>query len=213
MRFRHFLADLTHSIRGMVGAAVAAVSLFMLITLLVYEFVGGGQHPYLGLITFMVLPAVLVLALVVMLTGVRKARKQRAIRLAGGEEAGDEFPILDLNDDRTRKWLLWSGGFAAGIGILLVTTTIQAVEYVDSNQFCGTLCHVMLPEYTRYQQSPHARVNCVECHVGAGAQWFLKAKLSGVRQVYRLATDTYNRPIPTPVHGLRPARATCNQCH
>ena len=71
----------------------------------------------------------------------------------------------------------------------------------------------MEPEWTAYQRSPHARVHCVDCHVGGGASNFLQAKLSGVRQVIALATDSYNRPIPTPVHNLRPARATCNECH
>jgi hypothetical protein len=71
----------------------------------------------------------------------------------------------------------------------------------------------MEPEFTAHQRSPHARVNCVECHVGSGARFFLKAKVSGVRQVVRLWTSTYDRPIPTPVRDLRPATATCQHCH
>ena len=42
----------------------------------------------------------------------------------------------------------------------------------------------MQPEFSAYQNSPHARVNCVECHIGPGAGWFVKSKLSGVRQVF-----------------------------
>ena len=71
----------------------------------------------------------------------------------------------------------------------------------------------MNPEFTAYQLSPHARVACVECHVGSGATWYVKSKLSGARQVFATALNTYPRPIPTPVHDLRPAAQTCEQCH
>jgi len=88
------------------------------------------------------------------------------------------------------------------------------VEFMDSTEFCGAVCHtVMQPEYTAYQRSPHARVQCVECHIGPGADWFVKSKLSGAWQVVAVALDLYPRPIATPLHDLRPARETCEQCH
>ena len=71
----------------------------------------------------------------------------------------------------------------------------------------------MHPEYTAYQLSSHARVACVECHVGSGATWYVKSKISGIRQVFATALNTYPRPIPTPVHNLRPAQETCEECH
>jgi hypothetical protein len=85
---------------------------------------------------------------------------------------------------------------------------------MDSTTFCGTTCHtVMMPEYTAYKRSPHARVHCVACHIGPGANWFVKSKLSGAWQLVSVALDLYPRPIPTPIHNLRPARDTCEQCH
>jgi hypothetical protein len=71
----------------------------------------------------------------------------------------------------------------------------------------------MHPEYIAYQNSPHARVTCVQCHVGPGAGWYVRSKLSGLYQVYATLTDIYPRPIETPIHNLRPARETCEQCH
>jgi hypothetical protein len=71
----------------------------------------------------------------------------------------------------------------------------------------------MAPEYTAYVDSPHSRVGCVQCHIGPGASWFVKSKLSGARQLVAVALETYSRPIPSPVHELRPARDTCEQCH
>jgi hypothetical protein len=85
---------------------------------------------------------------------------------------------------------------------------------MDSTQFCGLTCHtVMAPEYTAHIDSPHSRVACVECHIGPGAPWFVRSKLSGTRQLLAVAFHTYSRPIPTPVRQLRPARETCEQCH
>jgi len=71
----------------------------------------------------------------------------------------------------------------------------------------------MAPEYTTYQRSPHSRVPCVSCHIGPGAGWFVKSKLSGSWQLISVNLNLYPRPIPTPVHNLRPARDTCEQCH
>jgi hypothetical protein len=71
----------------------------------------------------------------------------------------------------------------------------------------------MNPEHTAYENSPHSRVSCVECHIGAGADWFVKSKISGARQLLAVAASTYPTPITTPVHGLRPARETCEECH
>jgi hypothetical protein len=71
----------------------------------------------------------------------------------------------------------------------------------------------MEPEYTAYKNSPHSRVACVECHIGSGADWFVKSKISGARQLLAVATASYPTPIETPVHGLRPARDTCEECH
>jgi hypothetical protein len=53
----------------------------------------------------------------------------------------------------------------------------------------------------------------VDCHIGPGASWFVKSKLSGVRQIFATLGESYPRPIPAPVHDLRPARDTCEQCH
>jgi hypothetical protein len=74
---RRFLADLLRSVRGMVGAAVAAVTLYLMIVLVVVEAMSGWRHPYLGLLTFLVLPPVLLVSLLVMWSGVRAVRKRR----------------------------------------------------------------------------------------------------------------------------------------
>jgi hypothetical protein len=71
----------------------------------------------------------------------------------------------------------------------------------------------MAPEYAAYKDSPHSRVACTECHIGPGAPWFVRSKLSGTRQLFAVAFGTHSRPIPSPVTHLRPSREICEQCH
>jgi hypothetical protein len=98
--------------------------------------------------------------------------------------------------------------------VLLSVVGYRGFHYMDSTEFCGEVCHqVMMPEFTAYKRSPHASVECVQCHIGPGAEWFVKAKLSGARQVLAVIFDTYHKPIKTPVENLRPAREVCESCH
>jgi nitrate/TMAO reductase-like tetraheme cytochrome c subunit len=125
-----------------------------------------------------------------------------------------EWPQVNLNDIHHRHAFLI---FSIGTTIFLFLTAFgsyEAFHYTESVEFCGKLCHsVMIPEYTAYQNSPHAKVACVDCHVGAGADWYVRSKLSGLYQVYAVTLGTVPRPIETPISNLRPARETCEQCH
>jgi nitrate/TMAO reductase-like tetraheme cytochrome c subunit len=97
---------------------------------------------------------------------------------------------------------------------LLGFGSYKSYRATESSSFCGELCHnVMHPEWTTYQTSSHARVACVECHIGEGADWFVKSKIDGLRQVWAVTVNNFSRPIPTPIHNLRPARETCEECH
>jgi hypothetical protein len=71
----------------------------------------------------------------------------------------------------------------------------------------------MNPEWVTYRQSPHARVRCVDCHVGEGFGALVQSKFNGAWQIISTTFNLYQRPIPTPVHQLRPARETCEKCH
>jgi hypothetical protein len=98
--------------------------------------------------------------------------------------------------------------------LFMGAASIQMLKFMDQPNFCGTACHsVMNPEWTTYQDSPHARVKCVECHVGVGVGAAVNAKLNGVWQMISVTFNLYEKPIPTPVRQLRPARETCEKCH
>jgi nitrate/TMAO reductase-like tetraheme cytochrome c subunit len=116
--------------------------------------------------------------------------------------------------NRHRKKLVFLMAAGAASIIFLAIGAYQLMEFTDSTAFCGLLCHhVMYPEYTAYQASPHSRVACVQCHVGYGGNALIRSKISGLPQVWAVTFNTYERPIPTPVKNLRPAPETCEQCH
>ena len=98
------------------------------------------------------------------------------------------------------------------IGLLIFAVTGAAWEYTNSSEFCGTACHTMPPEYAAYQVSPHARVNCVECHIGRGflATQFTR-KAGDLSHVIQFIGAEYEVPIY--IKKLRPASQICERCH
>ncbi len=187
------------------GFSLALIAFLYIVTKFFYE---GGA--YVGLIIFIIIPAFLVVGLFMIPIGMwLKIKRERK-----HQKEDTRWKIIDLTDRRTRNAMIV---FVVGTFIFLIATSIgsyQAFHYTESNKFCGTLCHkVMSPEYTAYQLSSHARVKCVECHVGEGASWYVKSKLSGLYQVYSVIFKKYPQPIPAAVHNLRPARETCEKCH
>jgi PAS domain S-box-containing protein len=100
-------------------------------------------------------------------------------------------------------------------GLVIVSAgSFQVYQYTESVGFCGTRCHsVMAPEFALHQRSPHAHVSCSQCHIGEGADWYVKAKFSGLFQVYAVMAGTFPKPIPAPIVNLRPASETCEHCH
>jgi hypothetical protein len=98
--------------------------------------------------------------------------------------------------------------------VLIAGATVVGIKEMETVAFCGTVCHtVMQPEHTAFQRSPHSKITCADCHIGAGADWFVKSKISGSWQLVSVALNLYPRPVTSPVHNLRPARETCEQCH
>jgi nitrate/TMAO reductase-like tetraheme cytochrome c subunit len=204
------LRNISHPL-GLIGMMVMYLSGIPIVVLLLLEGLGLIDSPYLGIFTFLVLPAFFAFGVLLVVLGRFRARRR-------AEKTGDQplhpFPHWDLNrpEDRARFLVMVAGGSL--LLIIVAALSYQGVEYTESVGFCGTTCHtVMQPEHTAYMNSPHARVSCVECHIGPGAGWYVRSKLSGLRQVWAVATDSYARPIATPIHNLRPARETCEQCH
>jgi hypothetical protein len=194
-----------------IGSVISIASLMLIIILFVASsFIVEGT-PYLGIFDLMVLPGVLIFGMLLIPLGMYlKVRKSKLKK----EEISPKWLVLDLNDTRQRNAFFI---FVTGTILFFILSGIgsyEAYHFTESVEFCGLTCHkVMEPEYTAYQRSTHARVACAECHVGSGANWYVKSKLSGLYQVYSVIFHKYPQPIPTPITSLRPARETCEKCH
>lgn len=194
------------------GAVLAIFNLASILALFILNTFFGFGGQYIGLIIYIILPVFMIIGLILIPVGMRINRKKA--RRAEKEGRKLPWPIVDFNKIETRNAALI---FITGTVVLLIISAIgsyEAFHYTESVEFCGTICHkVMEPEYVTYHGSSHERVACVECHVGEGAGWYVRSKLSGLYQVYSVLANKYPQPIPTPIHNLRPARETCEECH
>ncbi len=205
-RFTHFNNWISAA-----GAVVALGSLFAFLLLFALDLITPGASPYLGILTFLVAPFFLIIGLVLVFIGWLAHRRHLSRR------TGEESPLrisLDFSKPaERRKFALFVGGATVFL-FLTALGSYRTYHFTESNLFCGEVCHtVMEPEYVTYQKSPHARVACVDCHIGEGAKWYVKAKIDGLYQVYATLANIYPRPIPTPITSLRPAQDTCEKCH
>ena len=194
---------------SLTGLVIVIGALFSFFLLFLLDTLAHFSNPYIGILTYFIAPAFLFFGLFLTIVGAWRERKKL------GESAG-LLPkmVEDLSRPRDRKIM---GFFIAGTLIFLLLSAVgsyHTYHFTESTTFCGETCHtVMKPELVTYQHGSHARVSCVECHIGPGAQWFVKAKISGTYQVYATAFNKYPTPVPTPIKNLRPAQETCEQCH
>jgi hypothetical protein len=204
------LRQLSRNPISVIGMAVAVVALGNILYLFFIDLTARHPNPYVGILAYMVAPGFLILGLAMIVFGMLYQR--RRLRESAGYT--NHYFHIDFSDPAQRGTAAFFLTFIVVFIGMSVVGSYRAYNYTDSVTFCGQLCHsVMAPEFTAYQQSPHARVACVDCHVGAGATWYVKSKLSGARQVFKTALNTFPRPVPTPVHNLRPASETCEECH
>ncbi|MBI3884345.1 MAG: NapC/NirT family cytochrome c [Opitutae bacterium] len=192
------------------GAVLAVGALFSFALLVWMDFTQGDKNPYLGILTYIVAPLFLSAGLVTVFAG---AWLQRRYALQHAAAQPDRWQ-LDFGNPRQRRYLTIFGVGAAVFLMLSAFGSYQTYHYSESTQFCGQVCHsAMNAEFVTYQRGAHARVDCVACHIGSGAEYFIKAKVNGTHQLIAYLANNYNRPIATPVKNLRPAQDTCEKCH
>jgi hypothetical protein len=192
------------------------ITLILFPVLILYA-VLDGMHlidsPVLDFVVYGGLTWVFVLGHLMLFTGLFIVKNDSIAALF----TSDEFKIQSSRLGRFRgvNTFVLFVIFLTFFNILVISvSSYNGFQYSESVDFCARLCHsVMAPELTAYQNSPHSRVECVECHIGSGATWFARSKLSGMKQLVAVVRDTYSKPIGTPIHGLRPASGTCEECH
>ena len=199
------------NIISLIGFILVLVGGALIATFQAIEVMHEIHNPYIGILIYFIFPGILVTGLALVPIGIYFTRNRMRRDDPGGIP---RYPTIDLNDPKKRKIAIFFTLATLLFAILITLSGIKGYEFTESVTFCGKLCHVaMEPEYVAWQHSPHAKVRCVECHVGPGAQWYVKAKISGTRQMFAVLLNTFERPISTPVQNLRPSSDTCEGCH
>jgi hypothetical protein len=193
-----------------VGGALIGAGVFAFLILLVIDLTSGTENPYRALVTFIAVPAVITVGALLFLLAIR-------IQVVRARRRGENVRFnlrIEPSDPRYMRSLWLFLGLLAVLVLLVGFSSFKAYEATDSVAFCGESCHVVMePQAVTYQNSPHARVTCAECHIGPGASFWVRSKIDGLRQVWRTVTNSFDRPIETPIANLRPAQETCEQCH
>jgi nitrate/TMAO reductase-like tetraheme cytochrome c subunit len=197
---------LTRHWLSLVGVALVTTAGISWLFVLPLQIRGHVSNPYIGIIVFLILPVIFFIGLALIPIGVYLSK--RRIRQGLAEAGFDRHAAL--------RRLAWFFGVVTLVNAVIGTqVTYRAVEHMETPQFCGATCHTMHPEFAAYQNSPHSRVECVECHVTPGAAGWVASKAAGTRQLVETVLNTYSRPIPSALESNRlvPARGTCENCH
>jgi hypothetical protein len=195
---------------SLIGFIIVVFNVGFIIFLSIVETFSKRVHPYADLVIWLILPALVLIGVVLIITGVRhERRKERE-----GSQVERRFLTIDFNDPKHRNTVVvLLTGFLL-LSLLYAFAGYKAYDFTESETFCGMMCHrVMGPELRSHAFSVHAEIACVDCHVGPGARYFLLYKLKGTRQLFDVIFDRYPRPIPTPVSDLRPSQDVCEHCH
>ncbi len=212
-RYLNFIRGVSVCPTAGLGVILTISSFVCLVILGLARILGIITDAYVGLVTYLLFPALFAMGLILIPVGwwriKRKTGKPMGVLIAE-RFPQDTAPSGFLGSRLSRAVVL----LTAVTVVFILAVNKQMLTFMDEPVFCGTACHsVMNPEWVTYQQSPHARVTCVQCHVGEGVEALVDSKLNGLWQVISVTFDILERPIPTPVHQLRPARETCEKCH
>ena len=169
---RPLLVLLTSHWISMLGVALVTTAGFSWLFVLPTQLRGHTNNPYIGIVVFIFIPVIFILGLVLIALGIFLARR----RLEQIEQG-----LLVGADRRTyiRKLAVFFAVTTAVNIIIGTQGTYRAVRHMETVQFCGQSCHVMKPEFTAHQNSPHASVECVDCHVAPGAGGWVQSKKAG----------------------------------
>jgi nitrate/TMAO reductase-like tetraheme cytochrome c subunit len=193
------------------GTVIVIAALASILLLFLVDLSRTVTNPYFGIVTYVLLPAVLIAGVLVIFLGMIFERRRRRRSPASGLQ---RYPTIDFNDARQRTIALGLLGVSIVFIFMSAFGSYRAYEYTESVEFCGKACHsVMKPEFVAFQATSHAHILCVDCHVGHATGAYAQSKLSGARQLVSLVFNSYSRPIETPVHNMRPANETCEHCH
>lgn len=198
-----FLVALRHPL-AVFGLGLTTASGLLFLALFALDVLGFISNHYVGLVSYAALPALFLIGLLAIAVGVRRSRKG----------SHSPWPRIDLNQPVQRRVLGVLLLATLGNVVILSMGTYGGVQYMETDAFCGQVCHtVMQPQFTAHLGGPHARIECVACHVGPGAGSFIDAKVSGSQRLLAVATGRYARPVRQQRGQGAATRETCERCH
>lgn len=212
-RYLNFMRGISVNWYGKLGVILTTSSFVTFLILQFAQFTGLYSNQYIGLITYLLFPALFVIGLILIPIGWLVYKRSRG--MSTRDLLNERFAPEDVAGGSSGSRIFLIVLTLSLVNILFLSiASVRMLHFMDGAEFCGKACHdVMHPEWIVYQDSPHARVPCVDCHVGEGIDALIDSKMEGARQMVYATFDLYHKPIPTPVHQLRPARNTCEKCH
>ncbi len=211
--FKDLIKSLARSRVAMHGAQVAGLVLPILLICLFLDMHGVVKNPYFGFLIYMIMGPLFLVGVVTMVTGIFLFKDKEEIGVYTLEYLKEQI-TMPGRFSRVRRLIYLSSFLTFMTLVVMVVVAYYGFSYTESVRFCGQFCHtVMEPEYITYQNSPHSRVLCVDCHISSSAGVMTKSKISGIRMIFATLFNRYDRPIPTPISSLRPTREVCEKCH
>jgi hypothetical protein len=202
---RPILVLLTSHWISMAGVTLVTLAGCSWLFLLPAHIRGRVDNPYIGLLVFIAIPAVFFTGLLLIPVGIALTKRRIARNLA----------TLPNRSEAWRRAGIFFGVMTLANIVIGSQVSYRAVDHMETVQFCGQSCHVMEPEFTAHQMTPHSQVACVSCHVAPGASGWLHSKMSGTRQLAAVVFNSFPRPIESAMESNRLVSSadTCEQCH
>jgi hypothetical protein len=190
---------------SMLGTALVTLAGFSWLFLLPTNLRGKVENPYIGILLFLIIPAIFFVGLALIPIGLYLAKRRIAATVQ---------TLPDRSAAIRRTGIFFAVMTVANV-IIGSQFSYRAVVHMDTPQFCGQSCHVMKPEFTAHQFPPHQAVGCAECHIAPGATGWFHAKMAGTDQMVAVVFNTYPRPIESAMENnkLVSSADTCEQCH
>ncbi|MGA3201975.1 MAG: NapC/NirT family cytochrome c [Bryobacteraceae bacterium] len=190
---------------SMLGTALVTLAGFSWLFLLPTNLRGTVGNPYIGLLLFIVIPAIFFVGLALIPVGLFLAKRR----------IGATIETLPDRKTAFRRTAIFFAVMTVANVIIGSQFSYRAVQHMDTPQFCGQSCHVMQPEFTAHQFPPHEAVGCAECHIAPGAEGWFHAKMAGTNQLVAVVFNTFPRPIESAMENnkLVSSADTCEQCH
>jgi nitrate/TMAO reductase-like tetraheme cytochrome c subunit len=195
---------------SLAGLVLAGSAVFAFVLLFAIDIFADHSNPYMGILAYVVAPFFFFSGVAMMLLGYWVQRRYRI------KTRGEAVPLvlhIDFSKKGHQKLLITFAGVSAFFLLLTAFGSYQTYHMTETVSFCGEACHSMDPQNMAFSNSPHARVACVECHVGEGAGNYVRTKVNGVRQLYHTVLGDFPRPIQLHERSKRPSDETCRNCH